>query len=151
MAFNFSSHRPDDFTSFDALPAWAKHTLTTHEADRRPHLYSREDLEHARTHDALWNAAQTQLVREGWFQTPREALATMEYLMGKYSLDGRDPVSWAGYLWVLGRYDRPWGPERPIFGTVRFMSSENTARKIRVKNYVKKYAPAPLGSTGATR
>lgn len=113
MAFNFSSHRLDDFTSFDPLPAWAKHTLTTHEADRRPHLYSREDLEHARTHDALWNAAQTQLVREGWFQTPREALATMEYLMGKYSLDGRDPVSWAGYLWVLGRYDRPWGRSGP--------------------------------------
>ena len=27
------------------------------------------------------------------------------------------------------RYDRPWAPERPIFGTVRYMSSENTARQ----------------------
>jgi deoxyribodipyrimidine photo-lyase len=40
----------------------------------------------------------------------------------------------------LGRYDRPWGPERPIFGTVRYMSSDNTARKLKVRNYLEKYA-----------
>ena len=34
----------------------------------------------------------------------------------------------SGIFWTLGRYDRPWGPERPIFGKVRFMSSQNTAR-----------------------
>ena len=28
--------------------------------------------------------------------------------MDRYSLDGRDPNSYAGYAWVLGRYDRPW-------------------------------------------
>jgi len=39
------------------------------------------------------------------------------------------------------RYDRPWGPERPIFGKIRYMSSENTARKVRVAEYVRKYAP----------
>lgn len=157
LAFNMASHRPDDFTSFDSLPAFAKQTLKAHEKDPRPRLYSREQLEHGRTHDALWNATQMQLVRDGWFhnylrmlwgkkilewsKTPKDALATMEYLMGKYSLDGRDPVSWSGYLWVLGRYDRAWGPERPIFGKVRYMSSDNTAKKIRVKDFVRRYAP----------
>ncbi len=62
------------------------------------------------------------------------------------ALDGRDACSYSGYFWVLGRYDRPWGPERPIFGTVRYMSSENTARKISVKNYMKKYAPRVQGT-----
>ena len=47
-------------------------------------------------------------------------------------------VQW--HFWVLERYDRPWEPERPVFGTVRYMSSENTARKFRVKRYVEKYS-----------
>ena len=53
----------------------------------------------------------------------------MVELNNKYALDGRDPNSYSGIFWCLGRYDRPWGPERPVFGTVRYMSSENTARK----------------------
>jgi deoxyribodipyrimidine photo-lyase len=76
-----------------------------------------------------------------WSQTPRQALATMEALMGRYALDGRDPVSWAGYLWVLGRFDRAWGPERQIFGKVRYMSSENTARKVPVKQFLRRHGP----------
>jgi deoxyribodipyrimidine photo-lyase len=60
--------------------------------------------------------------------------------MNKYSLDGRDPASYAGYQWILGAFDRPWAPQRPIFGSVRYMSSENTARKLRVKEYVRRYA-----------
>jgi hypothetical protein len=43
-------------------------------------------------------------------------------------------------MWCLGRYDRPWAPERPIFGVVRYMSSTNTARKVRVKDYIREYA-----------
>ena len=50
-------------------------------------------------------------------------------LNNRFALDGRDPNSYSGIFWCLGRYDHPWGPERPIFGTVRYMSSENTARK----------------------
>ena len=62
-------------------------------------------------------------------------------LNNRYALDGRDPNSASGILWCLGRYDRPWGPERAIFGTVRYMSSENTARKVRVAEYIARYAP----------
>lgn len=41
---------------------------------------------------------------------------------------------------VLGLHDRPWGPERPVFGKVRYMSSANTARKYRVRRYIKEYS-----------
>ena len=44
-------------------------------------------------------------------------------------LDGRDPNSCSGIIWVLGRYDRAWGPEREIFGKVRYMTSDNTAAR----------------------
>ncbi len=74
-----------------------------------------------------------------WSATPENALETMIELNNKYALDGRDPNSYSGIFWCLGRYDRPWGPERPIFGKVRYMSSENTARKLRVKNFIEKY------------
>jgi len=74
-----------------------------------------------------------------WSPSAKDALERMERLMNKYSLDGRDPCSYSGYLWVLGRYDRAWGPERPIFGSVRYMSSTNTAKKISVKRYLETY------------
>jgi len=155
LAFNLTSHRPDEYDTLESLPQWAIQTHRLHAADKREHLYPLADFEQARTHDPLWNAAQRQLVRDGWFhnylrmlwgkkilewsKTPQVAFDTMNHLMSKYSLDGRDPVSYAGSLWVLGRYDRAWG-ERPIFGKVRFMSSINTAKKISVKGYLKKYA-----------
>ena len=63
-------------------------------------------------------------------------------LNNKYALDGRDPNSYSGIFWVLGRYDRPWAPERPIFGTVRYMSSANTAKKTSVKKYLRMFGPA---------
>jgi len=63
----------------------------------------------------------------------------MIHLNDKYALDGRDPNSYAGIGWVLGRYDRPWGPERPIFGTVRYMSSRSTARKLDLSAYLRRY------------
>ena len=71
--------------------------------------------------------------------SPEEAYEILEHLNNKYALDGRDPSSYSGILWVFGRYDRAWGPERPIFGNVRYMSSANTAKKLKLKNYLKKY------------
>jgi deoxyribodipyrimidine photo-lyase len=76
-----------------------------------------------------------------WSARPQDALAVMIELNNKYALDGRDPNSCSGIFWVLGRYDRPWGPERPMFGTVRDMSSENTARKPRVREHLRRYGP----------
>lgn len=147
----------NDYDRYSSLPEWAKRTLEKHARDPRPVLYSLEELERAQTHDPLWNAAQVELVREGrlhnymrmlwgkkileWCATPEEALRVMIHLNNKYALDGRDPNSYAGIFWVLGRYDRAWGPERPIFGTVRYMSSASAARKLRLRAYVKTYSP----------
>jgi deoxyribodipyrimidine photo-lyase len=154
IGFNRCAHDPH-YDRYESLPTWALATLAKHERDPRPHLYTLEELEHAETYDELWNASQRQLVREGrihnylrmlwgkkileWSPSPRAALAVMLELNNKYALDGRDPNSYSGIFWVLGRFDRAWGPERRIFGTIRYMSSDNTARKINVKSYLAKY------------
>lgn len=155
LGYNFCHKRPD-YDRYESLPGWARATLEKHAADRREFVYSREEFEAAKTHDELWNAAQTQLVREGrlhnymrmlwgkkileWSATPREALETMIELNNAYALDGRDPNSYSGIFWCLGRYDRPWGPERPVFGTVRYMSSEAARRKLRLESWLSRYA-----------
>ena len=147
----------DDYNQYESLPQWAQVTLEEHESDPRPHAYPLEQLEAAETHDELWNAAQRQLVREGriqnylrmlwgkkileWSPSPRVALRSLIQLNNRYALDGRNPNSYSGIFWCLGRYDRAWGPERPIVGKVRYMSSESTARKLNVKNYLHRYAP----------
>jgi deoxyribodipyrimidine photo-lyase len=144
------------YEGYESLPAWARSTLEAHEADRRPHRYDLDVLDAAGTHDPLWNAAQRQLRREGtiqnylrmvwgkkileWSASPRMAAEAMIELNNRYALDGRDPNSYSGIYWCLGRYDRPWGPERPIFGTVRYMSSANTARKFSLRAYLERYA-----------
>lgn len=156
LGYNFAAHRAD-YDRYEALPGWAQETLQEHATDQREHLYTLEEFEAARTHDAQWNAAQMQLVREGrihnylrmlwgkkilqWTRSPQEAAKVMIQLNNKYGLDGRDPNSYSGVFWVLGRYDRPWAPVRPVFGAIRYMSSENTARKVSVENYIRKYAP----------
>jgi deoxyribodipyrimidine photo-lyase len=155
LGYNFCAHRAD-YARYVSLPAWTKKTLAEHARDEREYVYSLEQFEQARTHDALWNAAQVQLVREGrihnylrmlwgkkileWSRSPRRALEIMIELNNKYALDGRDPNSYSGIFWCMGRYDRPWGPERPVFGTVRYMSSQNTARKLRIKSYIRLHA-----------
>ncbi len=154
VSYNFCAHR-EDYGRFESLPEWAQKTLEKHAGDEREYIYKLEQFESGATHDPLWNAAQRQLTREGriqnylrmlwgkkileWSATPREAVATLVHLNNKYAIDGRDANSYSGIFWCLGRYDRPWGPERPVFGTIRYMSSQNTARKISVKNYLQKY------------
>jgi deoxyribodipyrimidine photo-lyase len=155
LGFNMSALR-SDYDRYESLPEWARNTLEAHESDPRPHLYSLEQLESSDTHDPIWNAAQTELRETGklqnylrmlwgkkileWSPTARDALAAMIALNDKYALDGRDPNSCSGIFWVLGRYDRAWGPERPIFGKIRYMTSENTKRKLRMTDYLDRFA-----------
>jgi len=155
LGFNMAAHR-SDHREYESLPGWARETLERHASDPRPQLYSLEQLDGAATHDSLWNAAQQQLRRQGvihnylrmlwgkkileWTETPREAARFMIHLNNRYALDGRDPNSYSGIYWCLGRYDRPWGPERPVFGKIRYMTSANTARKLRVGDYVARFA-----------
>jgi deoxyribodipyrimidine photo-lyase len=150
LAFNFARFAPK-LDSLDALPDWARATLAKHARDRREPAYTREQFERAQTHDALWNATQTELLTRGtihgyyrmywgkkiieWSATHEDALATMIYLHDRYALDGRDPNTYTNILWCFGLHDRPWS-ERPIFGTVRYMSLDGMRRKTDVDAYI---------------
>lgn len=154
LGHHFLRHTPDA-DQWHTLPAWAQKTLAEHEDDPRPHRYSLDQLERADTHDPVWNAAQRELVATGrmhnylrmlwgkrvleWSAAPQHALPILLHLNDKYAVDGRDPNTLSGVGWVLGRFDRAWGPERPIFGKIRYMSSENTVRKLKMRRYLARW------------
>ncbi len=154
LGYVFTSRR-DDYARFESLPDWARATLAQHADDPREHVYSLREFEQARTHDELWNAAQNQLRMEGrmhnylrmlwgkkilhWSESPEDALDIMVELNNKYAVDGRNPNSYSGIFWTLGRFDRAWGPERPIFGKIRYMTSESTRRKLKVGDYIERW------------
>jgi len=148
LSHHFVHHVPDAH-EWSTLPLWARTTLDAHASDPRPALPTFDQLAAAESPDPLWNAAQTCLRRDGrlhnhlrmlwgkrileWTAHPRDALHLMLTLNDRFALDGRDPNSVASITWVLGRFDRPWGPERPIYGKVRYLSSANTQRKLKVR------------------
>lgn len=156
LGFIYCHHDPN-YATYDSLPEWAKITMEEHLADSRPYTYTLAEFERAQTHDPIWNAAQRQLVKEGrmhnylrmlwakkvlhWTNTPREAIEILEELNNKYALDGRDPNSYSGIMWTLGRFDRAW-TERTVFGKIRYMTSDSTKRKMKLTNYLKTYGPA---------
>ena len=160
VGYNMCALQPDDYDRFDSLPAWARATLDKHASDPREFTYTRDQFMSADTHDPIWNAAQLQLSETGtchnymrmlwgkkileWTSSPDEALETMIDVMNRFALDGRNPNSYTGYCWTLGRYDRPWAPEREVFGVIRFMSSANTVRKLRMKKYLATWTRRPL-------
>jgi deoxyribodipyrimidine photo-lyase len=160
LADNYCLHNAN-YDSVAGFPVWARDTLRAHEADVRPYLYSREDLEHARTHDPLWNAAQVQMVRQGkmhgylrmywakkileWSLDAGEAMQTAIGLNDRYELDGRDPNGYAGIAWSMGGvHDRPW-PPRPVFGKVRSMTFGGARKKFDVDAFVRRFA-SPSGA-----
>lgn len=164
LGYHFCNWQPD-FDSFETLPDWVRATLNGHDHDPRPQVYSLEELEDAKTYDPVWNAAQRQLVKDGiihnylrmlwgkkileWSPSAEEALQRMIHLNNKYAIDGRNPNSYSGIMWTLGRFDRPWAPARPVFGTVRYMSSDSTLKKLRMKNYLEQFGePKQQGSLG---
>ena len=151
LAINFVHFEPD-YDRYRALPGWAQKTLAEHRNDARQHVYSRQQLERAGTHDPYWNAAMTEMVRTGymhnymrmywgkkiieWSNTPEHAYRTALALNNKYFIDGRDPNSYTGVGWVFGLHDRPW-TERPVFGTVRYMNAGGLERKFDIAAYVR--------------
>ncbi|NIT68803.1 MAG: deoxyribodipyrimidine photolyase, partial [Gemmatimonadetes bacterium] len=90
-----------DYAEYESLPDWARETLARHADDPREHVYDLETFEAAETHDPIWNAAQTQLLREGrihnylrmlwgkkileWSPAPRDALEVMIELNDRYA------------------------------------------------------------------
>ena len=152
LAMNFVHYTPH-YDSFTCLPQWAQKTLNQHQKDPREYLYTRSRLEAAETHDAYWNAAMREMKITGfmhnymrmywgkkileWSKTPEHAFQTMLSINNKYFLDGRDPNSYTGVLWVFGLHDRAWF-ERPVFGKIRYMAASGLERKCDIRGYVKK-------------
>ena len=141
-----------NYDNFENGEAWAHRTLAEHTKDPRPVLYTQKQLESAETYDPLWNAAQMQMINLGWMhnymrmywakkilewsRTPADAYRTTVTLNDKYFMDGRDPNGYAGIAWaIVGKFDRPWF-DRPIFGTIRYMSLASTGKKFDSKKYI---------------
>jgi deoxyribodipyrimidine photo-lyase len=167
LAFNYCLHTPVPAQlRFGSLPRWAQDTLSAHARDRRDHLYALEQLDRGETADPLWNAAQRQLREDGrihgylrmlwgkkileWSPSPQEALERIAHLNDRYALDGRDAVSVANFMWILGLHDRPF-QERPVIGKVRPMSSLRTAEKFDLGPYLARYGGAAAPSTKRRR
>jgi deoxyribodipyrimidine photo-lyase len=153
LAINFVARNPN-YDSLAGCPEWGRRTLAKHASDRRPVVYSAPQLEAGDTHDPLWNAAQKEMVLTGrmhnylrmywakkileWTPDPQTAFTIALDLNDRYEMDGRDPNGYAGVAWALGgKHDRPH-PERPIFGTIRYMSFEAARRKLDVAAYIKR-------------
>jgi deoxyribodipyrimidine photo-lyase len=153
VGFHYAHHR-EDYDRYESLPEWALETLNKHKNDPREWNYSYEELEQSNTHDEIWNAAQTQLRKEGiihnylrmlwgkkiieWTDNPEKALTYLIELNNTYAIDGRDPNSYSGIFWCFGRFDRAW-QERPVFGKIRYMTSESTNKKVKLKQYLRKF------------
>jgi deoxyribodipyrimidine photo-lyase len=116
LSDNFCFFNPK-YDSIEGTNNWAKITLNDHKKDKRPFIYTQQELDDAKTADDLWNAAQIQLKKEGkmhgflrmywakkileWTESPEEALRIAIHLNDRYNLDGRDP---SGYV---GKFIRP--------------------------------------------
>lgn len=152
LAINYVARNPH-YDSLKGCHEWARKTLAEHAADEREYLYDAERFESATTHDPLWNAAQSEMVKTGrmhgfmrmywakkileWTSSPEEAFDIAVRLNDRYELDGRDPNGYTGVAWAIGgKHDRPWGPARPVFGLIRYMNARGCARKFDVDAYI---------------
>ncbi len=151
LAINFTARNPL-YDRLEGCPEWARLTLEKHRQDPRPALYTASQLEAAATHDPIWNAAQKEMVLTGrmhnylrmywakkileWTPDAETAYGIALDLNDRYEMDGRDPNGYTGVAWAIGgKHDRPW-PERPIFGTIRFMSESGMRRKFDCDAYI---------------
>lgn len=143
------------YATLEGFPNWAQETLNAHRNNPREYVYTQKQFEEARTHDALWNACQKEMVRTGkmhgymrmywakkileWTKNPEDAMKIAIYLNDTYELDGRDPNGYVGIAWSIGGlHDRAWFP-RPVFGTIRYMNKNGCDKKFDTQKYIEKY------------
>ncbi|MEY4116801.1 MAG: hypothetical protein RLZZ116_129 [Planctomycetota bacterium] len=133
LAYHWCRHVPAH-ASLAGIPAWARESLARHALDARD-VIARERLARGMSGVRLWDLAQRSLVVHGelhnnlrmtwgkaipqWTSSPQSALDTLIDLNDRYALDGGDPSSYAGLLWCLGLFDRPFAPEVEVLGRVR--------------------------------
>lgn len=144
--YNVNYDNPNGF------PQWAQKTLSEHQTDKREHMYSFEELQYAKTHDELWNAAQLELIHRGkvhgymrmywakkileWTKNVSDAQRYAIQLNDTYMIDGRDPNGYTGIAWSLGGvHDRAWF-DRPLFGKIRYMSYNGASSKFDIQSYI---------------
>ena len=154
LAFNFVYYNQNyDQNLKSILSSWAYESLMEHKNDQREYDYSYQELENAETHDKYWNAAQQEMLITGkmhnymrmywgkkileWSSNPDKAYQNALKLNNKYSLDGRDPNSFAGVAWCFGKHDRAW-KERKVYGKVRYMNANGLNRKFEMDKYLEK-------------
>lgn len=155
LAENFCYYN-ENYDNISCAQKWALKTLDEHRDDSREYIYGADDLEAAKTHDPLWNAAQREMMITGkmhgfmrmywakkileWTPDAGTAFSTALYLNDRYSMDGRDPNGYTGVAWsVCGVHDRAW-QERPVFGKIRYMNLNGCRRKFNVDKYIRKVA-----------
>jgi deoxyribodipyrimidine photo-lyase len=151
LSDNFCFYNPN-YDSVAGFHEWAQKTLEEHRGDKREYLYNKDEFESAKTHDDLWNAAQSQLVQTGkihgymrmywakkileWTKSPEQALEIAIFLNDKYALDGCDPNGYVGIAWSVGGvHDRAW-TEREVFGKIRYMNANGCKRKFDTQKYI---------------
>lgn len=150
IADNFCLHNPN-YDSFGGFPEWARRSIDEHRSDPRDHVYTLEQFEKGLTHDPLWNAAQTEMVKLGkmhgslrpywaskileWTRTPEQAYEFAIHLNDKYQLDGRDASGYSGIAMVIGGlYDRPWA-SKEVLGKVKKLTYTGQRMRFDVHNY----------------
>ena len=132
------------YKNFSSVPNWAITSLNNHRFDLRNYIYLPQDLETAKTHDKLWNAAQIQLINKGtihgylrmywakkileWSLLPEEALKTAIYLNDKYAYDSPSPNGYTGILWAVAGLQ------------IGRASCNSVKRKYDLSGYIQKYS-----------
>lgn len=153
LTINFALRNPD-FDRYEGLPEWGRKSLAKHAGDPRPVLYDRGTMERGETGDPLWNAAQRQMVAEGympnrlrmywakqallWTATPEEAYDVVMTMNDRHFVCGRDASGYAQVAWAIGgRHDRPFPPERPILGLIRPMGAKGMRKYFDTDGYIR--------------
>ena len=174
LSINYVLHVPD-YDRYRGLPEWGREALERHADDERVAVYSVAQLAASETHDPLWNAAQRQMVVEGflnnrlrlywgkqivlWSPSPQAAWDAIVELNNRYFICGRDASSYANIAWVVGgRHDRPFPADRPVTGNIRPMGIAAIKRSFRPQDYIDRIerlygvpAARPLPAGGGAR
>lgn len=148
----------DDPASYENVPAWGRETLADHADDERPVLYTLEALARGETNDETWNAAQKQFLLDGWMHnnlrmywvkqfikwcpTPEEAWETACLFNDRFSLDGRDPVTYGSIQWGFGRSKKAYA-ENPIYGWVPPKTDSALRKRSGAAKWLAKAATRP--------
>eukprot|EP00177_Eucheuma_denticulatum_P005317 GFKZ01009665.1.p1 GENE.GFKZ01009665.1~~GFKZ01009665.1.p1 ORF type:complete len:581 (+),score=76.83 GFKZ01009665.1:259-2001(+) len=152
LAANACWFNQDGYDLYERIvPAFAQASLEEHKKDKRPQVYTYEQLEAGLTSDPYWNAAQLEMVVRGkmhgymrmywakqilgWVEDPKDAMDYALRLNNRWELDAVDPNSYVGVIWCFGLHDQGW-KERAIWGKVRYMNDTGLKRKFNMPAYL---------------